>query len=97
MRAPEQRTEFPPRVALHWCMARHRRMRRSRSSPSLGEVGAQLVDHQADPAGGDPRDALPGLCVGRAVVVGAEDGVDKNLAALMSVGSPVVSCASARA
>ena len=44
----------------------------------LGDVGAQLVDHQADAAGGDPRDPLPGLGVGRAVVVGAEQRVDEE-------------------
>jgi len=43
----------------------------------LGDVGAQLVDRQADPAGGDPGDPLPGLGVRRAVVVGAEEGVDE--------------------
>ena len=44
----------------------------------LGHVAAQLLDHQADAAGGDPRDALPGLGVRGAVVVGAEQGVDEE-------------------
>jgi hypothetical protein len=43
----------------------------------LGDVGAQLVDDEADPAGGDPRDPLPGLGVGGAIVVRAEQRVDE--------------------
>jgi hypothetical protein len=43
----------------------------------LVDVGAQLLDHEPDAAGGDPRDPLPGLGVGGAVVVGAEQRVDE--------------------
>jgi hypothetical protein len=43
----------------------------------LGDVGAQLVDHEPHAAGGDPRDPLPRLRVRRAVVVGTEEGVDE--------------------
>jgi hypothetical protein len=43
----------------------------------LGDVGAQVVDDQADAAGCQAGDALAGLRVGRLVVVGAEERVDK--------------------
>jgi hypothetical protein len=43
----------------------------------LGDVGAQLVDHQAYAAGGDAGDPLAGLRVGRVVVVGAQQRVDE--------------------
>ena len=43
----------------------------------LGDVGAQLVDHEPDAAGGDAGDPLAGLGVGGAVVVGAEQGADE--------------------
>jgi hypothetical protein len=42
----------------------------------LGDVGAQLLDHQPHAAGGDAGEPLPGLRVRRTVVVGAEKGVD---------------------
>ena len=44
----------------------------------LGHVGAQLVDDEADAAGGDPRDPLAGLRVRRVVVVGAQQRVDEE-------------------
>jgi hypothetical protein len=53
----------------------------------LGDVGAQLVDDEADAAGGDPRDPLAGLGVGRAVVVGAEQRVDEEPRDVDVVGS----------
>jgi hypothetical protein len=43
----------------------------------LGDVGAQVGDHEPDAAGGDACDAFARLRVGRAVVVGAEQGVDE--------------------
>jgi Phage integrase family len=43
----------------------------------LREVGAQLVDDEADAPGGDAGDLLPGLGVGGAVVVGAQQRVDE--------------------
>ena len=56
-------------------------MRRRPRVPSLRVLvtsAAQLVDDEPDAAGGDPRDPLPGLRVRRAVVVGAEEGVDEE-------------------
>jgi hypothetical protein len=43
----------------------------------LRDVGAQLVDDEADAPGGDAGDLLPGLGVGGAVVVGAQQRVDE--------------------
>ena len=43
----------------------------------LGDVGAQLVDHEADASGGDTRDPLARLRVGRALVVGSQQRVDE--------------------
>ena len=44
----------------------------------LGDVGAQLLDHEADAAGRDPGDPLAGLGVRRAVVIGAQQRVDEE-------------------
>ncbi len=44
----------------------------------LGDVAAQLVDDEPDAAGGDAGDALPGLGVRRAVVIGTEQRADEE-------------------
>src|SRR3954470_21466438 len=44
----------------------------------LGDLGAQLVDHEASAPGGDAGDSLAGLRVGRVVVVGAQQRVDEE-------------------
>ena len=44
----------------------------------LGDVRAQLVDDEANAAGGDSHDPLPGLRVRRAVVVGTQQRVDER-------------------
>ena len=55
----------------------------------LRDVAAQLVDDEPDAAGGDAGDPLPGLGVGGAVVVGAEQRVDEEPRDAMSLGSTV--------
>jgi hypothetical protein len=55
----------------------------------LGDVGSQLVDHEADATGGDPRDPLAGLGVRRAVVIGAQQRVDELCRPLDYADQPV--------
>src|SRR3954447_9474551 len=55
----------------------------------LGHVAAQLLDHQADPVGGDPGHSLPGLGVGGAVVIGTQQRVDELCRPLRYAGQPV--------
>jgi hypothetical protein len=55
----------------------------------LRDVGAQLVDDQADAAGCQAGDALAGLRVRRLVVVGAEQRVDELCRPLDYADQPV--------
>lgn len=43
----------------------------------FGDVGAELLDDEADPGDGEPGDAVAGLGVGRVVVVSPQEGVDE--------------------
>jgi hypothetical protein len=43
----------------------------------LGHVGAELLDHEPDPARGELRDPIPGLGEGAAVMVGTEQAIDQ--------------------